>query len=233
MERLLEIIRRAARNGALLLYTLADPTMAEATKHACQQLGVRSADILRPTSEVIAEHLGMAPSATPRVDPASTKRLVNDYTRLIHEAVEFTLMHDDGAQTEDLSEAHIVLLGVSRTGKTPLSIYLAQKGYKVANIPIVTGMELPKSLIEINQERIFGLTVSPTVLQQVRMERAKELGFLGSNYSEMDNVRGELERAHKLFLQNPSWPVIGMLNLLLFMYLFRKKKFMYFYLPQY
>jgi [pyruvate, phosphate dikinase]-phosphate phosphotransferase / [pyruvate, phosphate dikinase] kinase len=215
MERLLEIIRRAAGDGALLLYTLADPTMAEATKHACQQLGVRSADILRPTSEVIAEHLGMSPSTTPRVDSHSTGKLTDNYSRLIHDAVEFTLMHDDGARTEDLNQAHIVLVGVSRTGKTPLSIYLSQKGYKVANVPMVTGMDLPRSLFEIDQHRIFGLTVSPTVLQQVRMERAKELGFLGSNYSMMDHVRGELEHARRIFGQNPSWPVIGMFSELL------------------
>lgn len=218
MESLLKIIKQAARDNALLLYTLKDPTIAGAAKRECQRWGIHSADILRPTSEVIVNHLGFSPSVIPRGDPGSKPKLAEDYSRLIHEAVDFTLKHDDGAQTEDLSQAHIVLVGVSRTGKTPLSIYLAQKGYKVANVPIVTGMDLPRSLFEMDQEKIFGLTVSPTVLQQVRMQRAQELGFHGSNYSEMDNVRRELEHALKFFAQNPSWPVIGMFSAIQILY---------------
>ncbi|KAJ3684283.1 hypothetical protein LUZ61_013447 [Rhynchospora tenuis] len=205
MDGLLDIIKQAAREGALLLYTLVDPTMAEATKQACQRWGVRSIDILRPTTEGIAEYLGVASSAIIRGGP---EKLAMDYSRLIHDAIDFTMKHDDGALPQDLSQAHILLVGPSRTGKTPLSIYLAQKGYKVANVPIIMGMDLPMTLFEIDQDKIFGLTISATVLQHVRSERAKELGFHGSNYSEMDHVRQELEYAHKIFAQHPSWPVI-------------------------
>ncbi|KAJ4771968.1 Pyruvate orthophosphate dikinase regulatory protein [Rhynchospora pubera] len=205
MDGLLDIIRQAARENALLLYTLVDPTMAEATKQTCNRWGVRSIDILRPTTEGIAEYLGVAPLVITRGSPA---KLTVDYSRLIHDAIDFTMKHDDGAQPYDLSQADIVLVGPSRTGKTPLSIYLAQKGYKVANVPIIMGMDLPITLFEMEQEKIFGLTISATVLLHVRMERAKELGFHGTNYSDMDHVRQELEYAHKIFAQNPSWPVI-------------------------
>ncbi|OAY68796.1 putative pyruvate, phosphate dikinase regulatory protein, chloroplastic [Ananas comosus] len=95
--------------------------------------------------------------------------------------------------------------------KTPLSIYLSQKGHKVANVPIVMGVELPKMLFEINQEKIFGLTINPVILQTIRKARAKSLGFHGemrSNYSEMDHVKGELEYASHIFTQNPVWLVI-------------------------
>lgn len=209
MDRLMEIVKQAAKENALILYTLADSSMAASAKHACDLFGVPSGDILRPTTEAIAAHLGVAPSGIPR--GGRKAHLTEDYFQRI-EAVDFTIKQDDGAQPKNLNRAHIVLVGVSRTGKTPLSIYLAQKGYKVANVPIVMGVELPKMLFEINQEKIFGLTINPVILQTIRKARAKSLGFHGemrSNYSEMDHVKGELEYASHIFTQNPVWLVIG------------------------
>ncbi|XP_020092026.1 probable pyruvate, phosphate dikinase regulatory protein, chloroplastic isoform X2 [Ananas comosus] len=208
MDRLMEIVKQAAKENALILYTLADSSMAASAKHACDLFGVPSGDILRPTTEAIAAHLGVAPSGIPR--GGRKAHLTEDYFQRI-EAVDFTIKQDDGAQPKNLNRAHIVLVGVSRTGKTPLSIYLAQKGYKVANVPIVMGVELPKMLFEINQEKIFGLTINPVVLQTIRKTRAKSLGFHGemrSNYSEMVHVKAELEYASRIFTQNPVWPVI-------------------------
>ncbi|XP_042383804.1 probable pyruvate, phosphate dikinase regulatory protein, chloroplastic isoform X1 [Zingiber officinale] len=211
MDRLMEIIKQAAREGALVLYTLADPAMAESAKHACEHWGVPSADILSPTTEAIATHLGVAPSGIPRGAPGRREApLSAEYFKRI-EAIDFTIKQDDGAKPQNLNHAHIVLVGVSRTGKTPLSIYLAQKGYKVANVPIVMGVDLPKTLFGINQEKIFGLTINPVILQTIRKARAKSLGFnseMRNNYSEMDHVREELEYANKIFAQNPKWPVI-------------------------
>uniref|UniRef100_A0A0D9WZQ3 Pyruvate, phosphate dikinase regulatory protein, chloroplastic n=1 Tax=Leersia perrieri TaxID=77586 RepID=A0A0D9WZQ3_9ORYZ len=209
MDRLIEIVKQAAKEGALVLYTLADPSMAEATKKACELWGVPSNDILRPTIEAIASHIGVAPSGIPRSSPSRKGQLTEDYFKRI-EAIDFTIKQDDGAQPQNLNRAHIVLVGVSRTGKTPLSIYLAQKGYKVANVPIVMGVDLPKSLFEIDQDKIFGLTINPVVLQAIRKARAKTLGFHGqkSNYAEMEHVRGELDHANQIFSQHPIWPVI-------------------------
>ncbi|CAL9091325.1 unnamed protein product, partial [Musa acuminata var. zebrina] len=210
MDRLMEIIKQAAKEGALVLYTLADPDMAEYAKDACKVWGVPSADILRPITEAIATHLDVAPSGLPRGAAGRSAPLSAEYFKRI-EAIDFTIKQDDGAKPQNLDRAHIVLVGVSRTGKTPLSIYLAQKGYKVANVPIVMGVDLPKTLFEINQEKIFGLTINPVILQTIRKARAKSLGFgseTRSNYSEMDHVRAELEYANKIFTQNPTWPVI-------------------------
>lgn len=150
-------------------------------------------------------------SGLPRGAPGRNSALSEDYFRWI-EAIEFTIKQDDGALPQNLHKTDIVLTGVSRTGKTPLSIYLAQKGYKVANVPLVMGIKAPKALFEIDPEKVFGLTINPVVLQTIRWARAKTLGFHGeakSNYSEMDHIRKELEYASTLFAQNPVWPVIG------------------------
>ncbi|CAA7405630.1 unnamed protein product [Spirodela intermedia] len=210
LNRLMEIISKAAKEGALLLYTLADPSLAESAKKACRLWGVPYTDILGPTTEAIAAHLGVAPLGIPRGAANRQIPLSEDYFKRI-EAIDFTIKQDDGALPQNLNRADIVLLGVSRTGKTPLSIYLAQKGYKVANVPIVLGVELPKTVFEINQSKIYSLIINPVVLQTIRRTRAKSLGFtssMSSHYSDMDHVREELEFASKIFAQNPLWPVI-------------------------
>lgn len=210
VEQLMEIIKQAAKEGAMLVYTLADPSMAESAKKACNLWGIPSTDVLGPITEAIASHLGVSPSGLPRGAPGRSFPLGEEYFRRI-EAIEFTIKQDDGALPQNLHKADIILSGVSRTGKTPLSIYLSQKGYKVANVPIVMGVELPKSLFQVDPEKIFGLTINPLVLQTIRKARAKSLGFrdeIRSNYSEMDYVREELEFAGRIFVQNPVWPVI-------------------------
>ncbi|XP_011007641.1 PREDICTED: probable pyruvate, phosphate dikinase regulatory protein, chloroplastic [Populus euphratica] len=210
VERLMEIIKQAAKEGAMVVYTLADPSLAEHAKQVCKLWGIPATDILGPITEAIASHLGVLPSGLPRGAPGRNFPLSEDYFRRI-EAIEFTIKQDDGALPQNLHKADIVLAGVSRTGKTPLSIYLAQKGYKVANVPIVNGVKLPKSLFEVDPEKVFGLTINPVVLQTIRRARAKSLGFseeVRSNYSEMDHVREELEFARRTFAQNPVWPVI-------------------------
>ncbi|KAL2253268.1 pyruvate, phosphate dikinase regulatory protein 2 [Sesamum indicum] len=210
VERLMEIIAQAAKEGAMLVYTLADPSIAESARQACRLWGVTSLDILGPITEAIASHLGVSPSGIPRWAPGRNSSLGEEYFQRI-EAIEFTIKQDDGALPQNLHKADIVLAGVSRTGKTPLSIYLAQKGYKVANVPLVMNVESPRSLFEIDQEKVFALTINPVVLQTIRRARAKSLGFtedIRSNYCEMDYVKVELECASKIFQQNPVWPVI-------------------------
>lgn len=210
MERLIEIVKQAAKEDGMLVYTLADPSMAESARKACKLWDVLSTDVLGPITKAIASHLGVSPSGIPRWGAGRNSPLNEDYFQRI-EAIEFTIKQDDGAQPQNLKKADIVLTGVSRTGKTPLSIYLAQKGYKVANVPIVMGVELPKTLFEISSHKVFGLTINPVVLQAIRRTRAKTLGLAESDechYSEMDYVKQDLEYARKIFAQNPSWPVI-------------------------
>ncbi|KAH6795937.1 hypothetical protein C2S51_036923 [Perilla frutescens var. frutescens] len=210
VDRMMEIIAQAAKEGAMVVYTLADPSIAEAARQACELWGVTSLDVLSPITEAIAAHLGVSPSGLPRWAPGRNSSLGEEYFRRI-EAIEFTIKQDDGALPQNLHKADLVLAGVSRTGKTPLSIYLAQKGYRVANVPIVMNVDLPKALFEVDPEKVFALTINPIVLQTIRRARAKSLGFddtVRSNYSEMEYVKEELEFASKIFQQNPIWPVI-------------------------
>lgn len=212
VDRLMEVIAQAAKEGAMIVYTLADPSIAESARQACLLWGVTSLDVLSPITEAVASHLGVSPSGLPRWAPGRTSSLGEDYFRRI-EAIEFTIKQDDGALPRNLHQADIVLTGVSRTGKTPLSIYLAQKGYKVANVPIVMNVDLPKTLFEVDPEKVFALTINPVALRSIRRARAKTLGLGDSvmkcNYSEMDYVKQELEFASNIFQQNPIWPVIG------------------------
>ncbi|KAL4562481.1 hypothetical protein LXL04_034687 [Taraxacum kok-saghyz] len=211
VERLTEIVIQAAKEHAILIYTLADEKMANSAHHACKSWGVQSTDVLRPITKAIAVHLGVSPSGLPRGAPGRKFPLTENYFNRI-DAIEFTIKLDDGALPENLPKADIVVVGVSRSGKTPLSIYMAQKGFKVANVPIVKGVELPKSLfLEVDQKKVFALTINPVMLQTIRRERAKSLGFVedeGSEYAEMAHVREEVDYATKIFANNPTWPVI-------------------------
>lgn len=114
------------------------------------------------------------------------------------EAIEFTVGHDDGLLTRDLPKADIVILGVSRTSKTPTSIYLGQQGYKVANVPIVDGIPLPDEIYEVERERLFGLITDPSVLVGVRRTRMHTQLGRASRYADIDSVTRELDRARTI-----------------------------------
>jgi regulator of PEP synthase PpsR (kinase-PPPase family) len=114
------------------------------------------------------------------------------------EATEFAVMHDDGRLPEGLGAADVVLIGVSRTGKTPLAMYMASKGYRVSNVPLAPGMEPPHQLFEVDPKRIFGLVADAKVLVDIRCERMREMGTLVPRYAEREEVEHELDEARAL-----------------------------------
>ena len=129
------------------------------------------------------------------------------------EAVEYTVKADDGKEPRMLKLADIVLTGVSRTSKTPLSTFLAHKGFKVGNVPIVLDRPPPKELFSVDQRRVFALTIDPDVLRDIRRTRIRSLGVPGStNYDDLDYILAELEYAQDLFRAHPEWPVIDVTN---------------------
>lgn len=210
VDRLMEIIRQGAQEEALVLYTLADPQMAEAAQKACEMLHVPHVNVLGPITDALQSHLGVTPSGIPRGAPGRKSTLSKQYFKRI-EAVEFTIRQDDGALPKNIINADIVLTGVSRTSKTPLSTYMAQKGYKVANVPLVLGIDPPKELFEVDQDKVFGLTINPSYLKSIRLARSRTLGMVRNtrtSYADMEHIRKELEYSRQLFLENPRWPVV-------------------------
>ncbi len=204
-RRLDALVRLAAKEDALIAYTLVEPEFREYLRDRADGADVIAIDLIGPLLAKVASHLG---GQRARGIPGQRTVLNDEYFRRI-EAVEFTVKHDDGAEPRHLQKSDIVLAGVSRTSKTPLSTYLAQKGWKVANVPIVLGIDPPPELYEVEQEKVFGLTIDPEGLHAIRMARIRNLGLAAnSNYGSIEHIYMELEYAHEIFRSNPTWPVI-------------------------
>jgi regulator of PEP synthase PpsR (kinase-PPPase family) len=202
-EDLLEIMELAHERSALVLYTIVDTEAREFMTRSGKELGVPIVDLIGQLMSQLGAFLNLSPAGEPGVP-----RLTPDYFRRI-EAVEFTIKHDDGQMTGDLDQADIVLVGISRTSKTPLSTYLAQKGKKVANVPVVLGLPLPRQLDEIEQSRIFGLTIDAASLIRIRRARLKALKMPpDTDYASREHVIRELEYARGIFKDRTEWPVI-------------------------
>jgi regulator of PEP synthase PpsR (kinase-PPPase family) len=182
---------------------MASQEMRVALETACQERSIPSVDLLGVLLERLEEFLGVAPTGKPgllhQVDDGYFERL---------DALAFTVRHDDNASSGDLAEADIILVGVSRTSKTPLSIYLAQEGWKVANVPVVIGEDLPAEHFRADQSRVVGLTTTAERLAEVRKARLTRVGGTDSTYADVDRIRQELRYCQELFDRNPSWVTI-------------------------
>jgi regulator of PEP synthase PpsR (kinase-PPPase family) len=197
------VVDAAAGSGALVVFSLVDKRVASALLRETSARGVATVDLLGALIAKVAQHL----HAEPRHQPGLLHGFSDEYFERI-EAVEFAVRHDDGANLATLFEADIVLVGVSRTSKTPLSMYLAQRGYKTGNVPLVPGMEAPRALDEIDSRKIFALMVDHATLVTRRMNRLKVLrASSNSSYTDSDAVALELRRARRLFREK-HWRTI-------------------------
>jgi len=184
-----EILDEAVAEKAILVYTLVLKELRDFLEREAASRGLTTIDILGPLIGVLSETTGLQPSHTPNV----THRLDDQYFRKV-EAVEFAVKYDDGKDPRGVLHADVVLIGVSRTSKTPLSMYLAHKGIKAANIPLVPEVAPPKELFEIPANKVMGLTVRPEVLTQIRVERLRTLGLgASSSYASLERIANELE----------------------------------------
>ena len=189
----LELTVRSARGRpAVVVYTLVEPEMRDAMRRLCRRARVHYCDLLGHPIDAVARVSGQAA----RMTPGSRAPLNPAYFRRI-EAMEFAVKYDDGFRP-GLDEADIVLVGVSRTSKTPLSIYLGYLGHKVANVPIVKGIEPPKELFELDPAQIVGLTIEPHRLADIRRERVRNLGGGNRTYAALAEIYDELEQAAAL-----------------------------------
>lgn len=203
-EMLEDMLIQAKEKNAIVVATLVDPTLRIYLISRSMQLGVKVVDVLFPLLETVSELLGKRPSAIPGL----LRQLDDDYFKRIS-AIEYTVRHDDGVIASDLAEADIILIGVSRTSKTPLSMYLGHKGYKVANIPLVPGIDPPSELFKVNQNKIIGLIIDPSRLAEIRIARIAALGSSDiGDYADLEKIFEELEWSREIFKRNKRWPVL-------------------------
>ena len=189
------IMQLAKESGALVDFTLVDQVLARDAREVADRRGVTIVDLLGPLIWAVADHSGLAPQFR-----SGALHGFNAEALRRAEAVEFAVRHDDGANLRTLFQADLVLTGVSRTSKTPLAMYLAHRGYKAGNVPLVPGVDLPKEVLDLDPRKVFGLVVSPGTLVEVRRSRIRSLGaspYL--DYADPEVVEVELQRARRLF----------------------------------
>ncbi|AUX45656.1 hypothetical protein SOCE26_071510 [Sorangium cellulosum] len=198
------VLERAAREGALVVFTVVSPELREFVHATTAELNIEAIDLIGS----LIVRLGTFLDREPINLPSAMLPLTEEYFRRI-EAVEFAVKSDDGKEPRNFRKADIVLVGVSRTSKTPLSTLLAQRGLKVANLPLVLGVPPPIELIEAPQDRVIGLTIGLDQLCEIRQARLRQLGMPAeTNYAMREHVRQELEYASRLFSAHPEWPVV-------------------------
>ncbi len=200
LERVISEIEAAP---GIVLYTLVEPDLAGRLEEACRDLGAPHLSVLAPVHSMMQSYLGAASTAR----PGAQHMLNAEYFKRI-DAMNFTLLHDDGQLPHDIEEADVVLVGVSRTSKTPTAIYLANRGVKTANIPLVPGVPVPDALASARKPLLVGLVASPDRIVQIRQNRLLSLkADNDTDYVDRERVAEEIAMSRRLFARN-SWPII-------------------------
>jgi [pyruvate, water dikinase]-phosphate phosphotransferase / [pyruvate, water dikinase] kinase len=198
---------RARGRRAVLMFTLVEPELRDAMRTLCKRYRLHYCDLLSHPLEAVARVSGqpatMRPRAQPMLDSGYFKRMA---------AIEFAVRFDDGVAPQGLKDADIVLVGVSRSSKTPLSIYLGYLGYKTANVPIVKGIAPPKELWEIDPAKVVGLTIDAAALAGIRSRRVRDMRSSKRRYAELNDIYEELEEAEAVH-RRLGCPVIEVSNL--------------------
>ena len=197
------ILLEIAQRPGLVIFTLVNNDIRKRLESRCHALGLPSVSALDPVIDALSQLLGQEALARPGrqhiLDAAYYARV---------EAIQYTIAHDDGIASDDWEEADIILTGVSRSSKTPTAIYLANRGYKVANVPLVIESPPPQSLYSLVNPLIVGLTTSPDRLIQIRRNRLLTLNQSPeTSYVDQDSVQREIAYARRMFADN-GWPVI-------------------------
>ena len=205
LEDLDRVLGMAGDKRAIIVHTTVSQELRTYLSERCAELRITQVDLFGNLLDTLTLYLRERPE-----EKAGSFHAVGDkYFRRI-EAIEFALKFDDGIDMTGLADADIVLVGISRTSKTPLSMYLAMEGFKVMNVPLVPGVPLPPELAPIPQGRIVGLTIQADRLQEIRAYRLKRLGAQGSadSYSDLGRIMDELAYADEVFKTHRRWPVL-------------------------
>ncbi|PLR76991.1 phosphoenolpyruvate synthase regulatory protein [Bacillus sp. V3-13] len=202
-----EVITLAKTNHGMIAYTLVKPEMRAYMQEASVKEGIYAFDIIGPLMDRIQQICG----ETPLYEPGLVRKLDEEYFKKV-EAIEFAVKYDDGRDPRGILKADIVLVGVSRTSKTPLSQYLALKRLKVANVPIVPEVDPPEELFYVSPEKCFGLKIRPENLNNIRRERLRSLGLNDkASYANIERIKEELVYFDKI-VHKIGCPIIDVTN---------------------
>lgn len=196
-DQLQEILEKASQHNAVILHTLVGEELNIQAHDYCVKNNLSCFDLLSPIVSKIAEHTDVNPSR----EVGALHTLDKQYFDRIS-AIEFAVKYDDGKDPKGFMDADIVILGISRTSKTPLSIFLANQNYKVANLPLMPESTIPDELWKVDPSKIVGLTNDPSLLSSIRRERMLSYGMNPDNaYSSLERIDREIDYAEKLYKQ--------------------------------
>ncbi|WP_368653655.1 pyruvate, water dikinase regulatory protein [Ornithinibacillus sp. 4-3] len=202
-EELLGILRDALNDKALVISTLVNNELAEAARKFSSQNHLLYLDLMSPFFDIIRSMTG----ANPIEKPGTVHKLDTEYFNKIA-AIEFAVKYDDGKNPQGFLDSDIVILGVSRTSKTPLSMYLANRGHKVSNLPLIPEVPLPQVLAEVDRKRIIGLICHPDNLSRIRSNRLDSLGLNHtSSYTNLEKIYAELEYSKQVFKEYGAYVI--------------------------
>ena len=199
-----KVLKGVREKGGFVMYTMADKHLRNHLKKNCAEMGIPCISVISRTITALSEYMD---KKTTFHKPGRQHELDEDYFNRV-EAINFALAHDDGQSVWDLEEADVVLVGASRTSKSPTSIYLAYRGFRAANVPYVMGVPLPDIVHKLKHPLVVGLTISPDVLVQIRKNRLLSINeSKATDYTNIEKVKDELVEVRKVFSKN-KWPVI-------------------------
>ena len=203
-DRVAKVVREAKENHGFIVFTLVSSELRKHLIRLAAEEKVPAVDIMGPLMEDMGTYLHKKPS-----DQPGLQYQINTEYFLRSDAIEFAVKHDDGLGLDTIDQADIVLLGISRTSKTPLSIYLAYRGFKTANIPLINGVPPPDIIFSLNPRKLIGLTIAPEKLVDLRATRLMRLHRpLSEDYANLDFIRQEVSFANKIFSKLDQCPVI-------------------------
>jgi hypothetical protein len=190
-----KVVEEAIRVDGIIAYTLVSPELRELMENEGRKSAVPTIDVLGPLLARFTDYLEISPMAIPNL----FRNLDKEYFQRI-ECINFAVKHDDGMKIEDLNKTDVVLVGPSRTSKTPISIYLAYRGYLAANVPIVYRMPIPRELLRIDRNKVIGLIISPYRLKKIREVRLDRYPHIElKEYIDLDFIRRELDECKKIY----------------------------------
>lgn len=193
-KQIYEIFEDAKLRKSIIIYTTVSEKNRELFEKMGKTLNIPTIDVMSPPMNALEKLLGHPPKR----EPGIIRRMDENYFRKV-EAIEFAVKYDDGKDPRGIKKADICLVGISRTSKTPLSMYLAHKNYKVANVPLIPEVPPPKELFEKDNRRLVGLIANPIKMNEIRQERLKALGLDNTaNYANIDRIRRELEYSKEI-----------------------------------